>query len=259
MPEGDVALEASDFQLVFELNPHPMWIFDLETLRLLDVNRAAVSHYGYSRAEFLGLTIRDLRPADDIPRLNDHLPTTRDITNPRTTLWRHKKKDGSLIDVEISSFKICFAGRPAKLVMVSDLTERHQVAESIRALLGRILTGLRAVSEATSLDAAREFACALEKDADAELDAAIRTITHGPSLRWPLNDFDGKSPLSEREREVLLRVARGHTNREVAEELGLSIKSVEAYRARCMGKLGLRTRVELVRYCLDCGYLRPGR
>lgn len=255
---GNLAFGTSDFQLVFEMNPHPMWIFDLETLRLLEVNRAAVSHYGYSRAEFLGLTIRDLRPADDLPRLNDHLPTTRDIPNPRTTLWRHKKKDGSLIDVEISSFKISFVGRAAKLIMVSDLTERREVAERIRALLVRVVTGLRAVSEATSLDKARAFASALARVTDAELLTAIRTIAHSPSPLFASNDIEGKQALSEREREVLERVARGHTNREVAEELGLSIKSVEAYRARCMGKLGLRTRVELVRYCLDCGYLRRG-
>ena len=58
---------------------------------------------------------------------------------------------------------------------------------------------------------------------------------------------------------MLERIVQGHTNREVAEELGLSIKSVEAYRARLMTKLELRSRADLVRYALECGLLRPGK
>ena len=108
---------------------------------------------------------------------------------------------------------------------------------------------------------------------DTELLVAIRAVAEGrtfmnvthPGLAREAGNAIGASragrsagaaALSTREREVLQRVAEGHTNREVAEQLGLSIKSVEAYRARLMGKLGLKTRAELVRYTLECGLLR---
>jgi PAS domain S-box-containing protein len=264
MTEGDVAIGATDYHRLFELNPHPMWVFDLETLRLLDVNDRAVSEYGYSRAELLRMTIRDLRPADDIPRLNDHLPKTRDNPHPRSTLWRHKKKDGSVVDVEIVSFRVRFQGRPAKLVMVCDLTERQQLAETVRDILDRIVGGLRNLGDASTLEDARALAKSFEKMADSELVAAIRGLIEGRALA-PLthaldsSECDALPDLSDREREVLERVARGFTNREVADELGLSIKSVEAYRARFMTKLGLRSRVDLIRYSLERGVLRRGK
>src|SRR5439155_1387889 len=85
--------------LVFESTPYPMWVFDLETHRVLAVNGAAIKHYGYSREEFLGLRIEDLRPAEDIPALHRHLETMPgDYHNAGT--WRHRKKDGTLIEVE---------------------------------------------------------------------------------------------------------------------------------------------------------------
>jgi PAS domain S-box-containing protein len=263
MTEGKVAIEASDYHRIFELNPHPMWVFDLETLCILDVNERAVLHYGYTRAEFLRMTIRDLRPADDIPRLSDHLPRTRDITHPRTTLWRHKKKDGTIIDVEVASFKVRFGQRPAKVVTIADRTERQRVAELTRGVLARIVAGLRKLGEAPSVEAARAAASSFEHLADTELMGAIRAIAQGPALSPVSHEHESALcdglPLSDREREVLERVARGFTNREVADELGLSIKSVEAYRARFMTKLGLRSRVELIRYSLDCGVLRRGK
>jgi len=109
---------------------------------------------------------------------------------------------------------------------------------------------------------------------DSELVAAIRAVAQGRAFMnvssHPMGDANaaqGPTParptdlglLSRRERDVLERVAEGYTNREVADELGFSIKSAEAYRARAMGKLGLRSRVELVRYSLECGLLRRGK
>jgi DNA-binding NarL/FixJ family response regulator len=85
---------------------------------------------------------------------------------------------------------------------------------------------------------------------------AIRAVTTSPASAQSASDL---SRLSGREREILERVAEGYTNREISDDLGLSVKSVEAYRARLMAKLGLRSRVELVRFALDCGVLRPGK
>src|SRR6185503_16607943 len=93
----------ADYRRLFVGNPSPMWIFDLDTLAILEVNEAAERHYGYSRQEFLRLTLKDLRPMEDVPRLQEHLPRTRDNPSPGTTAWRHRTKDGRLIDVEVTS------------------------------------------------------------------------------------------------------------------------------------------------------------
>src|SRR5439155_8702877 len=81
-----------------------MWVFDLETHRVLAVNGAAITHYGYSREEFLALRIEDLRPAEDIPALHRHL-TTMPADYHAAGIWRHRKKDGTLIEVETSGHR----------------------------------------------------------------------------------------------------------------------------------------------------------
>src|SRR5216683_3641227 len=85
---------------LFILNPEPMWVYDVHTLQILDVNEAAMQRYGYSRHEFLALTIRDLRPEEDVPKLLELLPSTP--TSDRTGPWRHRMKDGSIIQVLIT-------------------------------------------------------------------------------------------------------------------------------------------------------------
>jgi PAS domain S-box-containing protein len=90
---------------LFEGHPHPMWVFDLESLGFLDVNEAAVRHYGYSRGEFLRMTIKDIRPAEDLPRLLEHMLAVHESPSPGTLAWRHRKRDGSVLDVEITSLR----------------------------------------------------------------------------------------------------------------------------------------------------------
>jgi PAS domain S-box-containing protein len=111
------------YQLLFERNPLPMWVYDPTTLRFLAVNDAAIRRYGYSREEFLGMTIKDIRPIEDVPAL------LADVTGNRsspyvTSIWRHQKKDGTLIDVEVTSHEFYFAGQKAKLVLANDITEQ---------------------------------------------------------------------------------------------------------------------------------------
>lgn len=113
-----------DYHQLFAGTPHPMWIFDIETLAFLDVNEVAVRHYGYSKDEFLRMTIKDIRPLEALPRLLAHLPTTRDEPSPEATRWHHRKKDGTVIAVEVNSILLSFAGRPARLVMANDVTEQ---------------------------------------------------------------------------------------------------------------------------------------
>jgi diguanylate cyclase (GGDEF)-like protein/PAS domain S-box-containing protein len=122
---GDVRLLA---EILFETNPLPMWIYDLETLRFLAVNRAAVEIYGYSRDEFLTMTLRDIRPAEDVARLEAEIPKVRPGRRASSG-WRHRKKDGSTIDVDINSNDVIFAGRPARLVLADDVTARERARE----------------------------------------------------------------------------------------------------------------------------------
>ena len=99
----------------FAKNIHPMWVFDRETLEFLDVNDAAVMHYGYSRNEFLKMKITEIRPSEDVPEL---LRRTSRFVGPTTgARWRHRIKDGTVFAVAITSWELTFHGRPAELVL----------------------------------------------------------------------------------------------------------------------------------------------
>ena len=120
------------FRLMFASNPLPMWVYDVELLRFLEVNEAAARHYGYSRDEFLSLRITDLRPAGEVPRLLEY------VAQPRPPLqdsgeWRHRTRPGQIIDVHVTSYRFEFAGRSAMLVVAQDITERKQAERRLRA------------------------------------------------------------------------------------------------------------------------------
>ncbi len=119
------------YRLMFEANPGPMWVYDLSSLQFLAVNQAAIEHYGYSRDEFLSMTIKDIRPSEDVPALLNEIAHLKAGID-RAGTWRHRKKDRSLIDVEITSQQVAFGGRSAELVLVNDVTERRRVEEGLR-------------------------------------------------------------------------------------------------------------------------------
>jgi two-component system, cell cycle sensor histidine kinase and response regulator CckA len=117
---------ASEYRLLFNSNPQPMWVYDLESLRFLAVNDAAINHYGYSREEFLRMTLRDIRPEEEIPRLLTNLAAGRNRKQLETAgTWKHRKKTGEIIDVKIMEGKLQFEGRSAALIGVEDVTERQ--------------------------------------------------------------------------------------------------------------------------------------
>jgi PAS domain S-box-containing protein len=121
-----------EFRTLFAGNPLPMWIYDLTTLRFLEVNDAAVQRYGYERDEFLAMTIKDIRPSEDVDQLVTHVSQPRDPWQSAGN-WRHRLKSGRVIDVEITSHTITFAEQPAVLVVAQDITERKQAVETLRA------------------------------------------------------------------------------------------------------------------------------
>ena len=126
-------LRASEdrYRKLFEFNPQPVWVFDIETMRFLAVNQAAVEKYGYSQSEFLAMTICDIRPPEDVPVLLDRM-SERSGKKGEITCWRHQKKDGSVIYVEVTFYPLTFSGRPAEIVIAVDITERKQAEEERR-------------------------------------------------------------------------------------------------------------------------------
>jgi PAS domain S-box-containing protein len=94
-----------------------MWIYDRETLAFLDVNDAAVATYGFSRHEFLTMTLRDIRPAEDLPEFLRQTKHPRPLGESTAERWRHRSKDGRAFPVTITSWELTFRGRQAELVL----------------------------------------------------------------------------------------------------------------------------------------------
>ena len=134
--KSEEELKASErkYRFMFENNPQPMCIFDLEKFSVLEVNKAMIDHYGYSKEEFLSMTILDFQPAEDIPVMLDHLErTTRNDKNfiPKAH-WRHIKKNGEIIVVEIISHPVIYNGRMARHVLINDVSEKKKAEDKLR-------------------------------------------------------------------------------------------------------------------------------
>ena len=118
------------FQLLLAANPLPMFVYDLETLRFVEVNDAAIALYGYPRAEFLHMSILDIHPAEDRARLRRTLAERKEVLQ-RTGTWRHRRADGTLLEVEVTSHLLDWGGRPASLVVAHDVTETRRLQREL--------------------------------------------------------------------------------------------------------------------------------
>ncbi len=140
------------YRLLFEANPQPMWVFDVDTLAFLAVNDAAVRQYGYSRDEFLGMSIMDIRPPDDLPGRPPGVEGSPHREG--VALIQHQRKDGSVVDMELISHALELDGRRARLVLATDTSDRtrtraalHQSEEQLRRaqrmdMVGRLANGV---------------------------------------------------------------------------------------------------------------------
>ncbi len=133
-------LSEQEYHRLFDDNPNPMWVFEKATERFIAVNDAAVALYGYPRDEFLQMSVRDIYPESDLPQLesvlNDALPI---LSTP--DIWRHRTREGKILYVELSGHETVFQGKPARLVLVRDMTVQKETEESLRSsqeLFGKV-------------------------------------------------------------------------------------------------------------------------
>ena len=145
--ESSLDSQGLGFRALFTDNPQPMWVYDKGSLEFLEVNDAAVAHYGYSRDEFLARTILDIRPQEDVAAfrefLRSHPPAEMYFSE-----WRNVKANGEVINVEVTYHDLLLNGRSVSLVSVRDVTERHQAAEALRRSEKRALEILDAANDA---------------------------------------------------------------------------------------------------------------
>jgi PAS domain S-box-containing protein len=152
------------YRMMFERNPTPVWVFDHATFAFLAVNDAAIALYGYSRKEFLRMTVLEIRTSDVVPSsLERTVAAHAQSRAPGRT--QHRKKDGTIFPVDILTHEIEFAGQPARLVLVVDMTETERAAAALRTSEARF----RALSESAPLGI---FEC----------DAAGRVVYSNPAL-----------------------------------------------------------------------------
>jgi PAS domain S-box-containing protein len=253
--------EATHDRFLFERNPLPMWIIDRETLRFLAVNDAAVQHYGYSREEFLAKTASEVRPRSERARLRAAVAAAPDGYYEGGT-WTHRRKDGSEISVEILSHTLTFEGRPARIAVCVDVTERLRIqerlrrsTEALRALSARLAT----IRNRQTRRAAREIHDEV-RQALTSLKIELGEFPHGLGDSGSRGGIHGTAEepkgsrlherLSDRELEVFRLFARGKTLTAIARQLSLSVQTVSTYRARISDKTGLQSREEMIRYAI---------
>lgn len=121
--QQQVADAERQFRMLFERNPLPFWVFDVQTLRFLEVNRAAIEQYGYTREEFLAMTILDIRPPEFHGDVMEDLDAHRLASAENVRVWLHRRRNGSLLEVRVYATDIEMDGRAARLVLAEDVTE----------------------------------------------------------------------------------------------------------------------------------------
>jgi two-component system, cell cycle sensor histidine kinase and response regulator CckA len=162
---------------MFDQNPHPMWVYDETTLRFLAVNQAAIDHYGYSQEEFLSMTLRDIRPEEDVPNLLEFVREDELSYATDAGIWRHRTKDGRVIFVEILSRQLNFENHSASLVLAMDVSDRLRAEEALatseekyREFLENVSFGIyRSAPDGTFLDVNPALVSMLGYESKAEL------------------------------------------------------------------------------------------
>lgn len=206
---AEVTLRQSEihFRQLFENNPQIMWIYDLESLQFKDVNETAILKYGYSKEEFLSMTIKDIRSLEEVSLLLKNIKDSSEEFQ-ESGIWRHQLKDGTIIFVEIFSHILNFDQKPSRLVLVNDVTERHQAEEELNKYRNHLedLIEERTLELEKSEEALlnlvddlnlKQIQLEISNQKLAEINAEMETFTYSVShdLKAPLRGIDGYSNL----------------------------------------------------------------
>jgi PAS domain S-box-containing protein len=141
LAESELRQSEKQYRLLFQGNPHPMWVFDLETLKIVEVNEAAINHYGFSQEEFLAMSLLDLRVSERDRHDNNSVWDAES----QGIVWRHRRKNGGMMDMEVIWTPLAFRGRLCALTMATDVTERRRTAHH-NSVFGKLSHQLSAVS-----------------------------------------------------------------------------------------------------------------
>jgi hypothetical protein len=221
----DLRKSERHYRMLFEANPHPMWVYDVETLQFLAVNDAAVEHYGYTKEEFLHMTILRLRPVEDREMIRTVIGSL-DSRKAHRGVYRHLKKDGREIYVEVVSDGIDFEGKAARLVLAHDISERRRAEEEIQRLNADLEERVR--RRTAELEAVNR-----------ELEAFSYSVSH--DLRAPLRHINGFADLLKEESlSALNETARRYLEiiRDSVKQMGKLIDDLLVFSK--MGRVDLR-------------------
>ncbi|PBQ32665.1 hypothetical protein CNR22_13080 [Sphingobacteriaceae bacterium] len=145
---SELKVSEEKYRNLFYSSPIPMWVYDPDSYCFLDVNAAACRHYGYTREEFLAMTIKELWPAEDIQRMVKVVESNKNTSNYYEGTFQHYKKNGELIQVNIQSNTLKFSGKSARLVISNDITEKLKVELQIKESNDRYNLVSKATSDA---------------------------------------------------------------------------------------------------------------
>jgi two-component system, NtrC family, sensor kinase len=206
LSEDALRRSEESFRILFTAIPTPVWVFDQETLRFMEVNEAAVRHYGYSREEFLRMKITDIRSAEEAARLTAELERLGAGNGPRSK-WKYRTKDGRELTAEIESHAFDFGDRPAVLIVAEDVTEREQAEVELR--------------HTQKLEAVGGLAAGIAH----EINTPIQFI--GDNTRFLLNAFESLNGMIALYRKLNGMAAKGNVDQALVEEVARSEQAAD--------------------------------
>ena len=226
--QGEQELKKSkeQYRFLFDENPQPMWIFDRQTYAFLAFNSATLRHYGYTALEWRSMNAQSLCPTEDATTFaSDAFRASPEVQ--RRGSWRHRRKDGALIEVEITALDLHYAERPARLVLVHDLTAQkllqHQLLQTQKMALTNQLAGGVA-------DNFGQLVTTLEGYA-----SALAMKCHDPAAIEPLKRIAATASAASALNRQLLALVRRHPMQPQLTDLGQFIQDQAGSVASLLG------------------------
>jgi PAS domain S-box-containing protein len=229
----------AQYRILFDSNPQPMWVYETKTLRFLAVNEAAIRHYGYSHSEFMSMTIKSIRSPETIPALVRETALDTDAF-ANAGIWRHRKKDGSLIDVEVTSHGIVFDGKQAQLVLALDVTDKLKDRYALQEKADELASMTQQLWHASKLVTMGELAASVAHELNNPLatvslraETLLEQLAHDEqkqrSLRIIISEVERMANLVTNLLQFTRRNYRQISTIDVREELTRSIDLISYY------------------------------